>query len=585
MQNKTCQNCKKDFNIEEEDFSFYEKMKVPAPTFCPECRFQRRAIYRNDRKLFRSESAMSGKSILSLFPQESGVKVYSEAEWWSDEWEALLYGREYDFSKPFFEQFNELSKLVPRYNLDVIRMVRSDYSGNASDLKDCYLIFNSNNSENSMYGLAIDNSRNCIDNCYLNKCEKTYETFFSNSCYKVYFSSECNEYNNVWFSKNCIGCNDCIGCVNLRNKSYHIFNQKYSKEEYEDIKATFKLDSYSGIKSVKAKARELWKKFPNKFTHGVKNFESTGVYVSESKNVKDSYLIKGGENLRYCQYVQVPTNKECYDICVWGQGNELCYENCVCGEGVYNVRFCTECWPNVQNLEYCQYCKSSSDCFGCVGLRNKKYCIFNVQYTKEEYEILREKIIKHMTDMPYQDFKGSTYTYGEFFPPEFSPYGYNNTIANEHIPLTKDEAISNGFSWIESSLNKYSTTIQAEDLPDSIHDVTDGILKEIIECNETGQAYRIMPEELQFLRQEQLPLPRTSLDARSVERLSLLLKNKTYVRQCDCNCDASINGVYKNFTSHNSHQEGRCQNKFITGYNPENNDIVYCESCYQQEVI
>ncbi|KKT07962.1 MAG: hypothetical protein UV85_C0003G0087 [Candidatus Nomurabacteria bacterium GW2011_GWB1_43_19] len=28
---KTCQNCKKDFMIEPEDFNFYEKIKVPPP--------------------------------------------------------------------------------------------------------------------------------------------------------------------------------------------------------------------------------------------------------------------------------------------------------------------------------------------------------------------------------------------------------------------------------------------------------------------------------------------------------------------------------------------------------------------------
>jgi RNA polymerase subunit RPABC4/transcription elongation factor Spt4 len=38
METKNCQNCKKDFNIEPDDFSFYEKMKVPVPTWCPECR-------------------------------------------------------------------------------------------------------------------------------------------------------------------------------------------------------------------------------------------------------------------------------------------------------------------------------------------------------------------------------------------------------------------------------------------------------------------------------------------------------------------------------------------------------------------
>ena len=583
-ENKICQNCKKGFVIDSEDFLFYEKINVPAPTFCPQCRFQRRAMYRNDRKLFRGESAKSGKPILSLFPPESGVRVYSEQEWWSDDWDAMTYGREYDFLRPFFEQIFELTKEVPRYNLDVLRMVRSEYSGNASDLKDCYLLFNSNNSENCMYGTAVDNSRNCIDTSYLNKCEKTYETFFSNSCYKVYFSIECNECNNVWFSKNCSGCNDCIGCVNLRNKSYYIFNQKYSKEEYEQIKRSFNLEAYSGIDSLQQKVHEFWKKFPNKFSHGIKNHECTGVYVTESKNVKDSYLIRGGENMRYCQYVQVPSNKECYDICVWGFGNELCYENCVCGEGVYGVKFSVECWPNVQNLEYCQYCKSSSDCFGCVGLRNKKYCIFNVQYTKEEYEVLREKIKRHMEDMPFFDTKGNKYTYGEFFPGEHSPYGYNNTIAHEHIPITKEEAISKGYSWIESTLNKYTTTLKADDLPDSINDVDEDVLKQIIECKETSVAYRIMPEELQFLKQEQLPLPRTAIDVRNNKRLDFRLKNQTYTRQCDCDCSVSINGLHTNFTSHAFH-EGRCKNVFMSGYNPEDNDIVYCEQCYQQEII
>jgi len=41
---KNCQNCKKDFTIEQDDFSFYEKIKVPPPTFCPECRYKRRII-------------------------------------------------------------------------------------------------------------------------------------------------------------------------------------------------------------------------------------------------------------------------------------------------------------------------------------------------------------------------------------------------------------------------------------------------------------------------------------------------------------------------------------------------------------
>ena len=59
---KQCQNCKQNFVIEPEDFEFYEKVKVPAPTFCPECRFQRRTAFRNERKLFRNFNARTGES-------------------------------------------------------------------------------------------------------------------------------------------------------------------------------------------------------------------------------------------------------------------------------------------------------------------------------------------------------------------------------------------------------------------------------------------------------------------------------------------------------------------------------------------
>jgi len=37
-----CQNCKKEFEITNDDFGFYKKIGVPAPTFCPECRLKRR---------------------------------------------------------------------------------------------------------------------------------------------------------------------------------------------------------------------------------------------------------------------------------------------------------------------------------------------------------------------------------------------------------------------------------------------------------------------------------------------------------------------------------------------------------------
>ena len=142
QQIKACQNCKQEFVIESDDFEFYEKIKVPQPTFCSECRFQRRIAFRNERKLFRNVNARSGNKILTLYPPESGITVYTDEDFRSDKWDPIEYGRDYDFNRPFFEQFNELLHKVPLKNLNVVNGVNSDYSNNFTDPKNCYLCFN-----------------------------------------------------------------------------------------------------------------------------------------------------------------------------------------------------------------------------------------------------------------------------------------------------------------------------------------------------------------------------------------------------------------------------------------------------------
>src|SRR3989339_1540309 len=110
---KTCQNCKHEFRIEPEDFDFYEKIKVPAPTFCPECRAQRRLAFRNERNLYKRKCDLCGKDIISRYSPEppSGwkkpLKVYCPKCWYSDQWDPMEYGQDYDFSRGFFEQFKD----------------------------------------------------------------------------------------------------------------------------------------------------------------------------------------------------------------------------------------------------------------------------------------------------------------------------------------------------------------------------------------------------------------------------------------------------------------------------------------------
>ena len=580
---RKCQNCKQDFVIEPEDFNFYEKMQVPSPTFCPMCRAQRRMIFRNERKLFKVKDYFTGKDIFSTYPTQNGIKVITREEWFGDSWDAMEHGVDIDFKQPFMKQVFELSRKIPMYNFNVIRMVNSPYSFNATALKNSYLVCNSNHSEDCMYGNAIDSCKDCVDNSHINESERCYECFWLRKCYQCYFTIMSADSRNLWFCRDCIGCNDCFGCANLRKSSYCIFNKQYTKEEYEKEISKMHLDTTSEIKKVREEVRTFWQTKIRRHQQGVRNMNSTGSYVTDCRNVNNSYLVRESENMRYCQYMQVPRNKDNYDTTNWGEYIELCYETIECGENSYNNKFSRNCWPSCKNIEYSMHLFSSSDCFGCVGLKKKQYCILNKRYTKEEYEALVPKIKKHMEEMPFIDSKGLVYKYGEFFPAEFSPFGYNNSLAAQHFPITKEEAISKNYEWIEVERGEYKITQKSNELPDSINDISEEILKEVFECENCKNAYRILENEFIFYKKEKLPLPRMCNECRHERRIKDRLGVKLYKRNCMCGGEVDETGVYKNTVKH-AHDTKHCAEKFDTGYSPESSEIVYCEKCYQQEV-
>ncbi len=569
-QTKNCQNCKNDFTIEPDDFLFYEKIKVPAPTFCPECRFQRRMSWRNDWHLFRKMDAHTGEKIFSLFPEESPVKIYDRDYWISDEWNPLDYGKDFDFSRSFFEQFKELLNEVPLPANPLMNVKDSQYCTNANDIKNCYLVKVASFTEDSAYLVWDQASKQCMDSHMTNKCELSYGNLNTIECYRTFFSVDCLSSHEMILCKDCVGCNDCVGSVGLRNKSYYIFNQPYSKEDYLKKFIELNIGSEKAFQLLKKDAYKNWTTSPHKYINGSKNLNVTGDYIYESKNAKNCYRVRNTEDSKYVQNILTGPVKDCYDYSNYGDNAEMVYESLVIGSGVSNIKFCSEGYPNVSYLTYCYYCNNSSNLFGCISLRSKKYCILNKQYGKEEYEELVPKIIEHMKN---------TGEYGEFFPSYMSPFPYQATAAYEFFPLTEKEAIDKGFVWYPTVKQHYSVTLLSENISDQIQDINESIINEIIGCEHKEEckqecigAFKITKQEFDFCKRMNIPLPRLCPNCRHYERLILRNPPQLYNRNCMCELK-------------NHEHDSKCNNEFETSYAPERPEIVYCEKCYQQEVI
>ena len=581
---KNCQNCKNEFVIEPDDFAFYKKIKVPPPTWCPECRLQRRLAWINPRTLYSRK--VGAKSVISMYAQDKQYNIIEDRDWWGNAFDSTEYGKAYDFTMPFFKQFGGLLRKAPLPHLqrNYLTFENSDYCNAASYLKNCFLVFGADECENVAYSNGVVKVKDSLEVTFTEKSELCYECFAISQCYRCFFCRDIENCQDMIFSQDCIGCSNCIGCFGLRNKSYHIFNKPYSKEAYKQKREELNLGSFEGLEKLRKEAESFFILQPRKFMHGRSNNNVSGDYIYHSKNTHHAFKAIETENSKYVfilDYFNGGT-ADAYDYSWFGCGAELMYEAAWCGLQSSNIRF--SFWNyNATDLQYCFACPNSQSLFGCVGLNNKKYCILNKQYTKEEYEELVPKIIQHMSAMPYTDAKGRIYKYGEFFPIELSPFDYNETLASEFLPKPRNEIEASGYSWKDRAERSLVPDMSWKDLPDRISDAKDDLLGKLILCrafeenkaraseHNCTKVFKLIPQEIALYRRFGLPLPRFCANSRHYQRMghnSL----KLYHRQCMC-------------AKPHQHHELRCSNTFETPYAPDRPEIVYCEPCYQAEVV
>jgi hypothetical protein len=330
--------------------------------------------------------------------------------------------------------------------------------------------------------------------------------------------------------------------MNLHNKEYMVENKQVTNGEFERIRGM--LTDRSSLEAAKMHFNEWRLQFAEKAVHGVQNEGCTGDYLITSKNARQCF---DGENLwdaahMYRTFLPVKNSMDCEAT---GEGERL-YQCSTIGYGAYEIYCSANCLDQISSLFYCSFCFHSKNCFGCVSANRKQYCILNKQYTKEKYETLAAKLAEHMQQ---------TGEWGRFPSPQLSLFAYNESIASDYYPLTKERATELGYRWKDEDRKDFLPATYTP--PTTIQEADDSVTKELLACASCQRNYRITPQELAALKQRNLPLPDQCFFCRHRQRMAMRNPRKLWERECV-----------------------KCGKWISTSYPPSRPEIVYCESCY-----
>ena len=547
-ESKICADCQQEFTIDSGDLILYEKIGLNVPEQCFECRLKQYSAFWQFGKFRKGVSDLSGESLITVLPQNSRYPIYKSHEWWGDGWDPMQHGREYDPTRPFFDQLKELQEKIPRPHQAGERSVNCDWCDDSWDSKNCYLSRSISKCENISYSYRVVETKDSFDIVYCFNLQNSYDCLLCHDSFNLNFSENSRDCIDSYFLFDCRNCQDCFMCWNLRNKKYCIRNQQYTKEDYENELKKIGLDSYRNIVTLKGEFENIPK---NEAVHrenfNLRTTNSRGNYLTNCDKCVNVFSWEDSQNCR--NSLRGIDTKDCIDqLGTWH--DEVSGANS-CVYGGYQIT--NSSWSNARYSEYLDICDEVEYCFGCVGLRKKKYCILNKQYGKEEYENLKNKIIA--------DMKAGG-EYGKFLPYSMGVCEYNLCNGIIYFPsTTKEEILEKGGYWSDEDLSS-SDGMLSRELPDSINDTNENITKQALICPESNYRFNISMAEYEFHKRKNFALPRLHFDLRMLKKAKKITTLRGYPYKC----------VY-------------CKQKIDAYYPPEwGYQKIACEECYKQNI-
>ena len=510
-----CQACAAPISIPQKHQALLEDLKINTPKFCYRCSWKRKMQWQNDYQIYPRTCSATNKNIISIYKSDVPFPVYEREYWFSDEWEAPHL--KYDSEKSFFDQYFELFKIAPRPHKSQVNTVNSDYTNLVFESKDCYLTFQAFRSEKLLYCYRSHRLRESMNCFFCSDSELLFEATNCNKCYNLKFSQDCSGCSDSSFLFDCKSCSDCFLCWNLRNKKNCILNKQYTPQEYQ--KHIQNIDLQKALKLY----AENKPNFIKKAAYILSSENCQGDFLVNCNNCEECYFTDGSEDC--FANIRATENKDCYDTVVGGLA-ELSY-NLLQPGWIYHSAYASAC-NHCQEIYFSENCDTCTECIGCIGLRNKKFCILNKSYPEKEYFELKKQILTKLID------EGDE----EFFNPSRSPFDYDETLADLYFP------------------KNYQPT---EILPSAFIS-SDQLNESSFNCHTCQKPFNVTEQEISFTKKLQTQIPHDCFRC----RIKRLAQNYSQINPQNIPCHACGTETLTNFAG------------FF--------DKIYCEDCYLHSI-
>ncbi|MFH1404815.1 MAG: hypothetical protein ABIH21_01800 [Patescibacteria group bacterium] len=548
---QTCELTGERWQMDEEEIGWYKKFNVPPSPFSPKARMWHLSSYMTTYQWWWNKHFDSGAPVLTYLHPKAGIRVLPDKEWFEKDFSST--NKEFTTQKPFFEIFRELQLGIPvNATRNVKEPERSIATVSMGDV-DSYFVAGCR-SKKSYYGEDVLDQEGTIDaNGSLNLTD-CYHINHSQRMHGCKFAYECFDCMGSSFIFDCRNCENCFGAWNKRNAKYLWWNEQLTEEEWEKRYSEVNLGSWKILSEIKKKFFEVMAQqaiWPADFNQHSEN--CSGEYMTKCTNCKMCVLgVDATDNWGCIGMYNARGNA--FSIVIPGDNN---YQSGMVGE-TSNCKFSSSLIRS-DDLEYSFNCYNCEHCFGCVGLRHKKFHIFNKEYYEDEYWQKVDELKCSMLD------RGE---YGRPLPTNFS-FGYfpeSGIACYLGVELNDEEWTKSGMlkfdPWDDGAYGEMridaDNLVDRATLPDHVDEMDDEWTKKPIMDEGIKRPFAYLKPEMEFYRQHKIAPPRDHFTA----RIRGLMRASNALLPVEMECK-------------------KCSKKMIVNENPTfKNRKIYCHECY-----